>query len=95
MECKPILTGINNQCDNFDLIPIQEEIIKKQLENYDKILFDFFEPILRNAGIKGEITAGKIKWRGIKMVVQERYNGNRYQLYQRGVAIGNSLDINY
>ena len=29
------------------------------------------------------------------MHIQERYSGARYQLYQRGVAIGSSLDINY
>jgi hypothetical protein len=93
MKCKPILVGVNNECDNFDLRPIQEEIIKRQLENFDKTLFDFFEPQLRGLGVKGELTAGKLKWRGIKMHVYQFNNGIRYQLYQRGVAIGKSLDI--
>ena len=95
MECKPIKLKINNECDNYYIESIQQEIIKKQLEHYDKILFDFFEPTLRELGIKGELTHGKLKWRGIKMHIQQRYNGNRYQLYQRGVAIGKSLDIEF
>jgi len=58
-----------------------------------KTLFDFFEPQLRELGVKGDLTAGKLKWRGIKMHVYQKYNGIRYQLYQRGIAIGKSLDI--
>jgi len=44
-------------------------------------------PYLRAAGIKGEITKGKIKWRGVKLKVKCNGMREEYQLCQRGVDI--------
>ena len=77
----------------MDIEEIQNEIIKRQVEYIDKQLMDFFTPYLRSAGIKGEITKGKIKWRGIKMKVEYQSDRQRYQLNQRGVDISPIFEI--
>ena len=79
----------------MDLEQIQDEIIKRQLKLIDEKLMDFFTPYLRSAGIKGEITKGKIKWRGIKMKVGYELGMQRYQLNQRGVDISPVFEIKF
>ena len=79
----------------MDLIDIQNQIVKQLVENTDRKLQEFFTPYFRIAGIKGEITAGKIKWRGIKMKVKHEFEKSSYQLIQRGVDISPVFEIKY
>ena len=72
---------------------IQNEIIKFQVESIDKQLSIFFTTYFRSLGIKGEITKGKIKWRGIKLKVNYELGKQQYQLNQRGVDVSPILEI--
>lgn len=74
---------------------IQSEVVDQMMKSIDKDLNEFFEPYFRSVGIKGEITKGKIKWRGLKMRLYASFEGTEYQLFQRGVAISPTLRINY
>lgn len=74
---------------------IQQQIIDAHVKAIDKALMDFFTPYFRQAGIKGEITRGKIKWRGIKMKVQQNIGGTIYQLNQRGVDISPQFEVTF
>jgi hypothetical protein len=76
-----------------NLEQIQNEIIESQVKNIDNKLSEFFTPYFRSAGIKGEITKGKIKWRGIKMKVDYQLGKKFYQLNQRGVDISPVLEL--
>ena len=76
-----------------NLEQIQNEIIESQVKNIDNKLSEFFTPYFRSAGIKGEITKGKIKWRGIKMKVDYQLGKQFYQLNQRGVDISPVLEL--
>lgn len=66
---------------------LMSDFTLKMMEQTNEKLWSFFEPYLREAGIKGEITKGKIKWRGIKLKVQHDLGSSKYQLNQRGVDI--------
>lgn len=70
-------------------------VTKQYLEFTDKTISEFFEPYFRSLGIKGNITKGKTKWRGLKMHVVNKEGGTTYQLFQRGIAISPILEINY
>jgi hypothetical protein len=66
------------------LYNLQDDIINQILNNQDK----FIDYILRNhvkPPIKGEITKGKIKWRGITILNDIGYS--KLWLRQRGVDI--------
>jgi hypothetical protein len=86
---------LNELPGNHEINSIQQTIIKQQTELIDTKLNDFFNPYFRKAGIKGEITKGKIKWRGIKMKVRNNLNSIDYQLSQRGVDISPVFTINF
>ena len=75
--------------------PLMSDITLKMKEQTHKELWSFFEPYLRGAGIKGEITKGKIKWRGIKLKVQYDLGSIKYQLSQRGVDISPLLTVEF
>lgn len=66
---------------------LMADITTKIVQQKNKKLWEYFEPYLRKAGINGEITKGKIKWRGIKVKVQRDLGSCKYQLCQRGVDI--------
>ena len=74
---------------------IQQIILKQMVELSDKKLQEFILPYLREAGIKGEITKGKVKWRGIKLKVKTSIGKVEYQLNQRGVDISPVFEINF
>lgn len=63
-----------------DILTIQNSIINEIITKSDAKIMEFFEPYLRKSGIVGEITKGKIKWRGIKMRVRYDLNSTTYQL---------------
>ena len=73
---------------------LMSDITSKMMRQVDEKLWSFFEPYLREAGIKGEITKGKVKWRGIKMKVQNGL-GSKYQLNQRGVDISPVFTVEF
>ena len=79
----------------MNLEQIQNEIIKNHVEIIDKKLMEFFTPYFCSLGIKGEITKGKIKWRGIKMKVSYELGKHRYQLNQRGVDISPVFELTF
>jgi hypothetical protein len=72
-----------------------EQIIKRQVELIDKKISEFFEPYYRSLGIKGNITKGKTKWRGLRIHINENYNVTTYQLFQRGIAVSPILEIEF
>jgi len=74
---------------------IQEKIVKEFAQKTDLKIKEFFEPYFRDVGIKGDITLGKTKWRGLRMHIEENIGNTTYQLFQRGVAISPVLVIEY
>jgi hypothetical protein len=74
---------------------LMSDITSKFVKQTDEKLREYFEPYLREAGIKGEITKGKIKWRGIKLKVQNDLGSCKYQLCQRGVDISPVLNFKF
>jgi hypothetical protein len=81
--------------DNIELEDLQNKIVNQIIEDTDKKLQEFFTPYFRQAGIKGEITKGKINWRGIKMRVKHEFGKSSYQLNQRGIDISPVFEIVY
>lgn len=72
-------------------IPSPNDAIGKSLREHFKKKDAFFEEILRTHAtppIKGEITPGKIKWRGIQIRVQVQGTRITEWLEQRGKQIG-------
>jgi len=49
------------------------EITSKIVKQTDEKLWEYFEPYLREAGIKGEITKGKLKWRVLILLIHSLY----------------------
>ena len=74
---------------------LMSDITSKMMKQSDEKLWSFFKPYLREAGIKGEITKGKIKWRGIKLKVQNDLSSSKYQLNQRGVDISPVFTVEF
>lgn len=74
---------------------LMSDITLKMMQQTNEKLLSFFEPYLRGAGIKGEITKGKIKWRGIKLKVQNDLGRSKYQLSQRGVYISPVFTVEF
>ncbi len=74
---------------------IQSKVVDQMIKSINKDLKEFFEPYFRSTGIKGEITKGKIKWRGLKMHSRTSLEFTEYQLFKRGEAISPTLRINY
>jgi hypothetical protein len=81
--------------NSLELEGLQHKIVSQIIEETDKKLQEFFTPYFRQAGIKGEITRGKIKWRGIKMKVKHEFGKSIYQLNQRGTDISPIFEITY
>lgn len=74
---------------------LMSDITSKMMKQADEKLWSFFEPYLREAGIKGEITKDKIKWRGIKLKVKNDLSSSKYQLNQRGVDISPVFTVEF
>ncbi len=74
---------------------LMSDLTAKIVKQTDEKLWEYFEPYLRQTGIKGEITKGKIKWRGIKLKVQNDLSSCKYQLNQRGVDISPVLTFEF
>lgn len=74
---------------------IEDNLTAYMVKKTEKALFEFFEPYLRKAGIKGEITKGKTKWRGIKIHVKNDIYSSVYQLIQRGQFISPEFKVDF
>ena len=67
---------------------LTEKLVKKANEELETIVRDFSSP-----PIKGEITKGKLKWRGIKLEVYQDLGKTTYRITQRGEQIGYDVNI--
>jgi hypothetical protein len=59
---------------------------------------EFIEKILRTSAvppIKGKITAGKIKWRNIRLVSKTEINKTTIYLTQKGIRISPDYTVNF
>ena len=74
---------------------IQQSIIEDAIKKEN----DYFEKYIRENAtpkIKGEITKGKLKWRGIKLCVfNGHYEGTMKWVTQRGNQISPKLIISF
>lgn len=74
-----------------------KNILKEFSERNEAAKLSHFETILRSSEtsppIKGEITTGKLKWRGVKLVKQNRCTNDVYWLEQRGKRIGGFYSV--
>lgn len=71
-------------------------LIQKHLLELNKAQDKYFEYVLRNLVkpiIKGNITRGKIKWRGLK-ICNQVYTNSRW-IEQRGVQVGEKFTWNF
>ena len=78
-----------------NIIEFQKNIVSEIVKKTDDALWYFFYPYLRLTGINGEITKGKVKWRGIKLVVKSDLHIWTYRLVQRGVFISPEFKIDF
>lgn len=78
---------------NDQLFDLTEKFTEKLIAQSIKQIDDYFEPFIRKTGVKGEITKGKLRWRGIKMYIYSGADYTAYQLHQRGVKISPKLKV--
>jgi hypothetical protein len=84
--------------NNKDLIKNMHELESKILSNVSKEINNTLEKIIRenaNPPIKGEITKGKLRWRGIKLCVKTTIGRDERWIEQRGVIIGQPVVIGF
>lgn len=75
------------------LIELQNRIIKDVTKDINDKL-EFIVLHFSKPKIKGEITKGKIKWRGLKFCTRINGLSNEYWIEQRGKLIGQKIIIN-
>ena len=85
--------------DLYNEFKLEEQINNKIISEYTEKINSFIETQVREHStppIKGEITKGKIKWRGITQQTFILPNGAReIVIMQRGKQIGGSLKIDF
>ena len=71
--------------------------INKIVQHQTKEIDDLLQTYARNFSnppIKGEITTGKVKWRGLKMCVKNNHDFSKeYWIEQRGVKISPVITV--
>lgn len=79
-----LYTELDNLTDKImsSIIQKEDEFIKNQLK-------------LVKPQIKGEITKGKLQWRGIKLIEINDFNGTIKWVEQRGKQIGKRLQYTF
>jgi hypothetical protein len=85
-----------NDIDIQSGIELQEKIFDIFDKQISREQSEIFEDVLRNSAlppIKGEITKGKIKWRGIKLMTYYTSNGFVKWVEQRGVIISPKITL--
>lgn len=86
----PLGAVCNNEIDLNIMGYHVREVAKAHLEAVQKKINEIFEYALRNVAvppIKGKITKGKIRWRGITLVQKNGYPQSEWWLEQRGRRI--------
>lgn len=72
---------------------LTRKFINKLIQKEDEFLISQLKFAVPK--IKGEITKGKLQWRGIKLIEINEINGTTKWLEQRGKQIGDRLQYNY
>ena len=72
---------------------LTKKFINKLIQKEDEFLLSQLKFAIPQ--IKGEITKGKLQWRGIKLIEINEINGTTKWLEQRGKQIGERLQYNY
>jgi len=79
--------------NNFDATELSRQLVEKQTkwidEHVEQICRTFASP-----PIKGKITKGKLKWRGLRLIQKNEFEHTTYWVEQRGKKIGYDLTIN-
>jgi uncharacterized Fe-S cluster-containing radical SAM superfamily protein len=70
--------------EKTDIQKLQEEIIERLLKVKEDAIKDALR-IYVNPPIKGEITKGKLTWRGLRLV--EDFSNNTFWIEQRGIIV--------
>lgn len=79
--------------DYKELDNITNKLISNIIEKEDEFIKNQLK--LAKPQIKGEITKGKLKWRGIKLIEINDFNGTTKWIEQRGKQIGERLQYTY
>ena len=72
---------------------LTRKFINKLIQKEDEFLMNQLK--FASPQIKGEITKGKLRWRGIKLIEITDINGTTKWVEQRGKQIGERLQYNY
>lgn len=82
-----------------ELNKIQAELISNAVKQINSNIDNKIEEIVRtraNPILKGTITKGKLKWRGISLQVHNNIpNNTTYRVVQRGEQIGEDIVVTY
>lgn len=74
---------------------IQELVVDREIKLLYQKISEIIEPEFRFLGIKGDLTKGKLKWHGIKLLIDDQYLGViKCQLIKRGKLI-KSFSVEY
>lgn len=73
-----------------ELDNLTDKIMSSIIQKEDEFLINQLK--FANPKIKGEITNGKLQWRGIKLIEINDFNGTTKWLEQRGKQIGYKLE---
>lgn len=77
----------------YDLQEMEQTIIGSITKRYNELLETAIR--LSEPPIKGEITKGKVKWRGLKIVYKNTFNNLESWVEQRGVKISPSFIVTF
>jgi hypothetical protein len=75
----------------YDLI---DNLTREQVKFQEDIMFKSLR-LYAEPPIKGELTKGKIRWRGIRLIQQVTMKGYRTWLEQRGKRISPTIIMEY
>jgi hypothetical protein len=82
---------IFNQLDVTGLVnDIISDIVRKQDKELEKIVREYATP-----KISGEITKGKLRWRGLRLIQKTGIAKDSYWIEQRGKIIGYKIITEY
>lgn len=73
---------------------LEQKIIEDFINKHAEKLNEMLEVELLQIGIKGKLTKGKMKWHGIKLLVDNHLEYSKYKIIQRGKLV-KSFTISY
>ena len=73
-----------------DMHEMEHQILQDWKSRDERIKEEWLRNVLKDAlpPIKGKITKGKLKWRGIKLYIHTGARSSMYEVSQRGVRLG-------